>query len=455
MRMRNCALTLALAALLLIYSGSASWSADPAGAAVVLQLPPSMPPDAVRALIAELAAKGAQPAAKPVDPATPASPSVTTTASLANEIWSATGEALASLPLLAEVPQRWAALAGAEGIPHHAATRFWIIALAGLMASPLIGQFARRLFDSRRRPVEPGLMPRLHAAGVKLLIAVASLAVFGIAYWTVLFFASLGGLILEQTADHLVWAVLKWRLLIIALAIIVPPYRPDLRLVAIDNADAAIWSRWVAVYLALNPAIWFVERLGFDHDVVFGAAFAFGAAVTAYKVAMYWAIQHPVARAIRAATGIACTPFRRCLASIWHWLFIGLAVAVMVAATIEFALGKGAWVTAASAATQGVIVVLAIIWQAGQKLIPRLFAAREAELAAALRRAGFERALLRLFDALLWIVGAAWLAQTWGLDLVNPAPGSIERLFVRPVLEAALDDRGRLDSVDCAQRRHR
>jgi len=83
-------------------------------------------------------------------------------------------------------------------------------------------------------------------------------------------------------------------------------------------------------------------------------------------------------------------------------------------------------------------LLLSIIWQAGQKLIPRLFAVREAELAAALRRARFERALLRLFDALLWIVGAAWLAQTWDLDLVNPAPGSIERLFVRPVLEAAL-----------------
>jgi small-conductance mechanosensitive channel len=37
----------------------------------------------------------------------------------------------------------------------------------------------------------------------------------------------------------------------------------------------------------------------------------------------------------------------------------------------------------------------------------------------------------------LWIVGCAWLAQIWGLDLVDPAPGSIERLFLRPALEAA------------------
>lgn len=311
-----------------------------------------------------------------------------------------------------------------------------------MAAAPLIGQFGRRLFDRRRRNIsEPGLAPRLQAAGVKLLIAVASLAIFGVAYWMVLLFASSGALILEQTADHLVWAVLKWRLLIIALAIVVSPYRPDLRLLALDDADAVLSSHWIAVYLALNPAIvfaiWLVERLGFGHEVVFGTAFAFGLAVTAYKVAMYWAIRHPVARAIRAATAAACTPFRRCLASIWHWLFIGLAVAVMVAATIEFALGKGAWVTAASAATQGVVVVLAIIWQAGQKLIPRLFAAADAEPHASLRRARFGRALLRLFDALLWIVGCAWLAQIWGLDLVDPAPGSIERLFLRPALEAA------------------
>ncbi|MBV8121343.1 MAG: mechanosensitive ion channel [Alphaproteobacteria bacterium] len=443
MRLYLSALVLGLAALLLIGSGSGAWPAEPPGATIVLQLPPSMPPDAVRALLAELAAKGARPTpTRGADPPRAVSPTPATSAGLATDIWANTMEALRSLPLLAAAPQRWAALTAAEGVPRKAAIRFWIMALAGLAAPPLIGQFARRLFDNRRRPVvEPGLMPRLHAGGVTLLIALASLAVFGVAYWAALLFASSGGPVLEQTADHLVWAVLKWRLLIIALAVIVSPYRPDLRLVAIGDADAAIWSRWVAVYLALNPAIvfaiWFVERLGFGQEVVFGAAFAFSLPITAYKIAMYWAIRHPVARAIRAATGVACTRFRRGLASIWHWLFIGLAIVVMVVATIEFALGKGAWVTAAAAATQGVIVVLAIIWQVGQKLIPRLFVPGDAELGVTLRRARFERALLQLFDAFLWIVGAAWLAQTWGLDLIDPAPGSIERLFVRPVLEAA------------------
>jgi moderate conductance mechanosensitive channel len=441
MRFSDCLLkptvALVLAVLCIVSPGLAD---EPKGATVVLQLPASMPPDAVRALLADLAAKGARsPLTRAADPPSAAP---TPTAGLAANVWKGTAKALRSLPLLGAAPQRWIDLATAEGVARDAAIRFWIVALAGLAAAPLIGQFGRRLFDRRRRNIsEPGLAPRLQAAGVKLLIAVASLAIFGVAYWMVLLFASSGALILEQTADHLVWAVLKWRLLIIALAIVVSPYRPDLRLLALDDADAVLSSHWIAVYLALNPAIvfaiWLVERLGFGHEVVFGTAFAFGLAVTAYKVAMYWAIRHPVACAIRAATAAACTPFRRCLASIWHWLFIGLAVAVMVAATIEFALGKGAWVTAASAATQGVVVVLAIIWQAGQKLIPRLFAAADAEPHASLRRARFGRALLRLFDALLWIVGCAWLAQIWGLDLVDPAPGSIERLFLRPALEAA------------------
>ncbi len=441
MRFTNCALKPVVALVLaLLCVASPGLADEPKGATIVLQLPASMSSDAVRALLADLAAKGARSPTRPADPPTAGSP--TRTAGLAANVWEGTAEALRSLPLLAAAPQRWIDLAAAEGVARDAAIRFWIIGLAGLAAAPLIGQFGRRLFDRRRRHIsEPLLAARLHAAGVKLLIAVASLALFGVAYWTVLLFASSGALILEQTADHLVWAVLKWRLLIIALAIVVSPYRSDLRLLAIDDADAVLSSRWIAVYLALNPAIvfviWLVERLGFGHEVVFGAAFAFALPITAYKVAMYWAIRHPVARAIRAATGSECTPFRRFLASCWHWLFIGLAVAVFVAATIEFALGKGAWVTAAAAATQGIIVVLAIIWQAGQKLIGRHYDAPGDDLGPPLHRARLRRAWLRLFDASLWIIGAAWLAQIWGLNLIDPPPGSFERMFVRPAFAAA------------------
>jgi hypothetical protein len=125
------------------------------------------------------------------------------------------------------------------------------------------------------------------------------------------------------------------------------------------------------------------------------------------------------------------------LAKSWHWLLIGLTLAVFVAATVEFALGKGASVASAGGETQGIIVVLAVIWQAGQNLVGRLFASADGDPELTVPRARFQRALRRLFNAFLAILGAAWLAATWGLDLVDPAPGSIERLFVRPVFEAA------------------
>jgi moderate conductance mechanosensitive channel len=50
----------------------------------------------------------------------------------------------------------------------------------------------------------------------------------------------------------------------------------------------------------------------------------------------------------------------------------------------------------------------------------------------------FRRVLSRLFDALVWIFGAAWLAEIWGLDLIHPARGSVERLLLRPLFEAAV-----------------
>jgi small-conductance mechanosensitive channel len=53
------------------------------------------------------------------------------------------------------------------------------------------------------------------------------------------------------------------------------------------------------------------------------------------------------------------------------------------------------------------------------------------------RRGRLRRALHRLSDAFLWILGGAWLAETWGLDLVEPAPGSLAQLFLRPIFEAA------------------
>ena len=60
--------SLALALLLLLFVMPAWVDAEPAGETVMLQLPPTMSPEAVRGLIADLAAKGARPAEQPADP---------------------------------------------------------------------------------------------------------------------------------------------------------------------------------------------------------------------------------------------------------------------------------------------------------------------------------------------------------------------------------------------------
>jgi moderate conductance mechanosensitive channel len=434
---------LALALLFLLCASPAGRAAEPAGPTVVLQLPPSMSAEAVKGLIADLAAKGAQPAAGPADPPATGSPAVVTSAILAAQVWEAAKQAVRAMPVLLEAPQVWIQRVEAEGGTRRAALRFWVIALAGFMAAPLIGLGIRALLD-RGPVVEAGLAPRLRAAFIRFLVAVAGLAVFAFLFCTALIgmlALSAGRPILEETADHLIWTALQWRVSIVLLTIIVSPHRPDLRLLAIDDADARVCSRWFSVYLAAAPlnvfAVWLVERLGFGQEALLGLALTLGIVITVYKVAMFWATRRPIARAILAVTGGEPGPVRRAVAKSWHWMFIALSLGIFLAATIEFALGKGAWVARASAATQGIVVALAVLGQASHTLIARLFTGDETDIRLTLRRARFRRALSRLADASLWILGAAWLGETWGLDLVDPAPGSIERLFVRPALEAA------------------
>jgi small-conductance mechanosensitive channel len=435
--------SIVVALLLLLCAGSVGRAAEPAGATVVLQLPPSMSPDAVRGLIADLAAKGAQPVAGlPADPAAADNGSAVTTANLAAQVWEATKQALQAIPTLRQAPQVWMRWVEAENGTPDTARGFWLVVITGLVAAPLIGRGFRALADRRQtRVTEPGLTPRLRVASIRLLAAGASITFFGILFWLALLCVSSGQPLLEETADRLVWAALKWRLSIIALLIVVSPYRPDIRLLAIDDSDARTCSRWVAVYLAASPLVvfvdWLVERLGFGQEAVFGAAFALGLAITAYKIAMFWAIRRPIARAILAATGHEPGPCRRAVAASWHWLFIALALGVFLGATIELAMGQGASVASTSAATQGIVVTLAVLWQASQNLMGKLFASDDVDPRPTLRRERFRRALGRLCEAFLWIVGAAWIGETWGLNLVDPASGSFERLFVRPAFLAA------------------
>jgi hypothetical protein len=83
--------------------------------------------------------------------------------------------------------------------------------------------------------------------------------------------------------------------------------------------------------------------------------------------------------------------------------------------------------------TQLILVVLAFGWQAAQKLIGYLYVG-VADEALSLRRQRFSDALRRLCDLLVLIVGLAWLAEVWGLDLIAPTPGSVEQFVLRPVI---------------------
>src|SRR5271156_871456 len=194
----------------------------------------------------------------------------------------------------------------------------------------------------------------------------STLACFGVFLWAALLWISRGVPILGESADQLVWFALKWRLLIIVLMIVVSPQRADLRLLAFDDTDARICFWWLAVYFAVislsSILIWLVERLGFGHDTVIGAALAGGVPITPYKGTMYWANRRPIARAILAATGSEPGPVRRAVAISWHWFFIILTLGIFLTASIEFSLGKGASsVFSAASATTGIIVALAVL----------------------------------------------------------------------------------------------
>jgi len=85
------------------------------GATVVLQLPASMSPDQVKGLIADLAAKGAEPAATPVDPPSADPPPLMTGMKLTVRIWEETKKAMRAVPALRQVPQVWVRHVEAEG----------------------------------------------------------------------------------------------------------------------------------------------------------------------------------------------------------------------------------------------------------------------------------------------------------------------------------------------------
>src|SRR5262249_45668650 len=164
----------ALALLLLLCMTLVGRAAEPGAATVVLQLPASMSPAQVKGLIADLAAKGAEPTTTHVDPPAANPPPLMTGMKMTVRMWEETKKAMRALPARWPAPQVWVRHVQAEGGSRDDALRFWAIALAGLVAAPLIGMGMRGAFD-RRIVVATGLGPRLHAAFLKFLVAAFAL----------------------------------------------------------------------------------------------------------------------------------------------------------------------------------------------------------------------------------------------------------------------------------------
>jgi hypothetical protein len=173
MRFRSCALAL----LILLFAVPVAKSAEPSGATIVLQLPPSMPPEAVRGLIADLVAKGAQPKEVTAQPSAGTDQPSPTSADLAARIWESTGRALHAFPNLLQLPEVWVRRSEIDGAPPREAFGFAAIAIAGLLCAPLIGLGVCRLFD-RWWPTaaEPSLAGRLLAAAIRFVAAFVALA---------------------------------------------------------------------------------------------------------------------------------------------------------------------------------------------------------------------------------------------------------------------------------------
>jgi small-conductance mechanosensitive channel len=377
-----------------------------------------------------------------VAPSDPASAqSNPTNAQRLAKLWQSVDQAVSAVARLREAPDYWREETADLRDGGGALERFWLIVIAGLLAAPLIGSVMRRLFDRGVMRISWREDSRLRTALLRAAASAISLPVFAALFWLALVGASSGNRLLEEAADRIVWAALEWRIAITVLIIVFSPRRGDLRLLRIDDGDARRCMHWLGLYATVSPLnycfLWLIERTGLPHAAVFGAALILSLTVTTYKIAMFWAVRRPIARAILAATDSEPSPFRRAVAAGWHWFFILLSLVVLIAATIAFALGEGASVYGAATITQIILVILAIAWQAGQKLIDHLAARARAAASPTVRRVRFTDAWRRLCDALVLLLGITWLGKVWGLDLIAPPPGSVQRLLLRPSLLAA------------------
>jgi len=167
-----------LALALLLCATTLGEAAEPADTTIVLQLqlPPSTSPETVRGLIADLAAKGAHPVTQPTATSEVAAQPVFNAANVAIQAWKGSKQAVQALPFIRRMPQIWIERVQADGGTPEVALWFWIVALAGLAAAPLIEVAFRTLVDRQQTRVsEVRPTPRFWVAVIRFLAELASL----------------------------------------------------------------------------------------------------------------------------------------------------------------------------------------------------------------------------------------------------------------------------------------
>jgi hypothetical protein len=157
---------------LLLCATTLGEAAEPADATIVLQLqlPPSTSPETVRGLIADLTAKGAHPVTQATATSEAAAQPVFNVANVAAQAWKGSKQAVQALPFLRRMPRIWIEQVEADGGTPEAALWFWIVAIAGLAAAPLIGVAFRTLVDRQQTRVsEVRPTPRFWVGVIRFL----------------------------------------------------------------------------------------------------------------------------------------------------------------------------------------------------------------------------------------------------------------------------------------------
>jgi len=388
---------------------------------IILQLPPTMSADEVAKLTADLRAKGA--VAAPAETPATAAPGTPVLRRVAERL----RRAMPALGRLGGIGEAWRSAGGEDAGPY-----FWP-RVAALFLAALAVEAALRLGL-------PLFFPSLKLRSGTPLRTAVGLHFLSLSLGLIGFVCTLRGgsallsgesPLLRDTVERICVAGGNWRISMALLSLMAAPRAPAARLLRIGDEAALRIIVWVSAYLLLATLLamssWLPRRLD-DVDLALAVGFVFGLAVLAFKIAMFLALRSQVAHAILVPGGDAPGMPRRVAARIWHWVFIGLSVAIFCLAVEEFSIGNNPRAAIAATALQTALVGMALAWAAKQRLL------------ADIRNEGtvwwWLPAASRLVDMTVLLGGSFWLARVWGYDLLDAPAGSVTATALRPLFKA-------------------